>query len=467
MRRTPGHRPQTPAARTSFPLGRGLLLGILGLGLVALPGRSGTLDPARIKETDFRNGLRLIVKEAHATPLVSIHVWVRAGGFQEDEKTSGTAHVIEHLVFKGDDIGGPGSIDGEIENLGGLLEASTEKDWTHFNCTLSGRYTGKAISVIADALRKPAFRQADLDAEKPVIEDEINRMYANPEVVVTSALYEGAFKKHPYRFDVRGGVQFLKRIDLPAIRAYYQKYYVPSNMVVVVVGDVDPAGVERAVRTAFQADEASAKPAPQPLPADEKACETPMRRVLETRFSNGYVGLAYPAPAVKDEPDVYAMDLLLTMLENGGTGRLPNAVRGVAEVHGSFETRRQPGLFTITATTAANGAEQVERLLRREVEFMRTHPVSEAELLTAKRALRGNYALDNEPYTGQAATMGYYAIIDRWQFAAEYLQHVEAITPEQVQSVARKYLDDDHCVSLILKPRPGPGANPGPPKSGT
>ncbi|HTE18786.1 MAG TPA: pitrilysin family protein, partial [Armatimonadota bacterium] len=436
---------------------------LLGLALTAIPARTGTLDAAEIRETVFPNGLRLIVKPAHATELAAVQVWIRAGGFLEDERSVGTAHAIEHLVFKGSETSG--AIDAEIENLGGLLEASTEKDFTRFGCTIAGRYVGKVLQVIGDAVRKPQFRAADLATEKPLIIEEIEQMRLDPEVGISALLYDLAFQKHPYKRDVRGAPDLVNALTLDAVRAYYQKHYVPSNMTVVVVGDVDPAGVERATRAAFQADQPAPKAAPLPLPAPERAGATPVRRVLAGPFTGGFVGLAFPAPSVKDEPDVHAMDVLLTMLEHGPTGRLPRAVRGTAPVKASFETRRQAGLFTVIAATGAVPPERVEALLRQELSFVGTHAIPEAELSLAKRALRGTYALDNEPYAGQAGSLGFYASIDRWQFATEYLAKVDAVTAEQVQAVARKYLDPNHSVAVLLTPRPS--TQPQPPRSGT
>ncbi|HEU4751588.1 MAG TPA: hypothetical protein VFU47_00690, partial [Armatimonadota bacterium] len=109
--------------------------------------------------------------------------------------------------------------------------------------------------------------------------------------------------------------------------------------------------------------------------------------------------------------------------------------------------------------------EQVEALIRKEIDFLVTHPVPAAELTYAKRSLRGSYISDTETYSGQAATLGYYDSIDRWQFASDYLQHVDAVTPEQVQAVARKYLKQDESVAVLLKPRTTPA--PAQPRSGT
>ena len=245
------------------PLLASLAILFLCLAGAVAPARTATLDASRIKETVFPNGLRLIVKEAHATELASVQVWVRAGGFLEDQQTAGTAHVIEHLLFNGTESRGPGSIDEEIENLGGLLQASTQKDWTNFTCTVSGKHVAKVLTVVADALRNPRFRQEDFEAEKPILLDEIAQIQLAPEPAIATILYDLAFKRHPYRHDVRGTAAFVNRLDLNDVRAYYKKHYVPANMTVVVVGDVNPAGVERVTRTAFAADApAAGGPAP-------------------------------------------------------------------------------------------------------------------------------------------------------------------------------------------------------------
>lgn len=435
-------------------LSRGALLvgsALPGIGLAA-PARSGTLEASKIKETVFPNGLRLIVKESRANDLAAVQVWIRAGGFLEDENTAGTAHVIEHLVFKGTETSGPGSIDDEIENVGGLLEAATDKDWTRFACTVSGRYVGKVLQVVGDAVRNPRLRVEDWEAEKPVLREEIEQIRINPEAALQQILFQLAFQKHPYRLDVRGTPAFLNTLDVDAIRAYYRKHYVPSAMTVVVVGDVDPAGVERATRAAFQADKGTKAPE-LTLPPAEEPCLKPERRLLQGLFLSGYLGIAYPAPSVTDLPDTHAMDLLLTILEHAGTGRLPRAMRGAGAVQVRYETRRQAGLMIVLASTGRGETEQAENLLRREIDFAVSRGIPDQEVQLAKRILRGSYALDNEPYSGQAGTLGYYATINRWQFAAEYLEKIEAVTTAQVNEVAAKYLKPERSVSVMFRPR--------------
>jgi zinc protease len=446
-----------PLSRRHFLAG--LALGTAGVGLSARAASSGTMDASQIKEIVYPSGLRLVVKESRATSLAAVQVWIRAGGFLESPETSGTAHVIEHLVFKGADfppgapsVTGRPSLDDEIENLGGELEATTQKDWTYFTCTLAGRFVPRVLASVGDVLRRPLFREQDLTTEKPILEEELRQVGTDPERLVSALLYQLAYKKHPYGLDQRGSSRFIKGVTLAEVRPYYQKYYVPSNMTVVVVGDVSLAEIDRATRVAFLADKPGPKD-PVKLPPDEVPCSAPERRAISGPFTAGYLGLAFGAPSVKEQPDVHAMDILVTLLESGGMGRLPRLLRGNAGVQATFETRRQSGLLTITAAAPPPAIENVEALIRKELDTLVRQPLSAEELSLAKRTLKGSYALDNETYSGQAGSLGYYAAIDRWQFASEYLTKVDAVTAEQLHELARKYLAPEKSVSLIIKPR--------------
>src|SRR5262249_45550964 len=157
--------------------------------------------------------------------------------------------------------------------------------------------------------------------------------------------------------------------------------YVPSSTTVVVVGDVSHTAVEKQVQAAFAADQPGANKPPYQLPAPETACEKPRREVLETPFNTGFVGMAFPAPGVGNQPDVYAMDILVTLLEHGPFGRLPEALRGKSgAVQASFETRRQPGLLTIVAQADPRNLAAVEKTLQDEIRNLVDKPPSAAEI---------------------------------------------------------------------------------------
>jgi len=442
------------SARPSIRL---LLAVAIATAALAASARSGPPDPETVQERVLPNGLRLIMKPAHALGLVAIQVWIRVGSYRETPETAGYAHLIEHLVFKGGEGRAAGELDQAIEDLGGLLHATTEKDWTMYGATVASRDAARVIQLLGNALRTAAFRPEECRLERGVVLDEIQQADADPERLITRLLFEQAFTHHPYRLDARGAAPVIARVDLEALRAWYERYYHPANMSVIVVGDIEPAAIARQVEAAFRSTRPA--PPPEPLPPAEVAGAVASRREIELDTVGAYVGLAFPAPAVTDRPDVYAMDLILTLLAEGDYGRLPAALRGqITGVETSFVTRRQPGLFIAFAATDAEHLAAVEATLRAQIEKLSQETVPEAELTMAKRLLAGSFALDQETYSSQANLLGFYEAIDTWRFASTYLERVQAITPAEIRACAQKYLRADRACALIARPKQRPPA---------
>jgi zinc protease len=416
----------------------------------------GTLDPASIRETVFPNGLRLLVKEEHAVNLVAIQYWVRTGGFRESSQTEGVAHFIEHLIFKGTDRYPQGGIDAEIEDLGGVLNAVTEKDWVMFGTTVASQYAGKALEVLGDAVRHPKFRPADLESERRVIAEEIAAQRLEPDRVVTARLFRMAYPHHPYGHDVLGMPAEVSKINRAVVQQFFADQYTPSNATLVIVGDVDAATLAPRVKAEFGVEATPGNPVAQKLPAPDPP-PAAARDTLEGEGREAYFGIGFQAPAVSD-PDVHAMDILVTLLEQGTFGRLPGALSGTASsVKASFETRRQPGMLTVVIGGPPAALAKIEQTVLGILSDLARNGPTDAEVLATKSLLAGSYAVDNETYEGQANSLGYYATIDRWQFAAEYLSHVARVTAAQVRAVAAKYLDTAHAVTVVMRPA---GATP-------
>jgi zinc protease len=425
----------------------GLLLTAAGRALAA-----GTLDPASIHATVFPNGLRLLVKEGHATNLVAIQYWVRTGGFRETAATRGAAHFIEHLIFKGTDRYPQGGIDAEIEDLGGVLSAVTEKDWVMFGTTVASQYAEKALEVLGDAVRHPKFRSEDLESERRVIAEEVAAERLQPDRIVTARLFQMAFPHHPYGSDVLGSPEAIAGMNRAVVQQFFADQYTPSNATVVIVGDVDPPAILPRVRTAFGVDATPGNPVPRKLP-DLDPPPQGSRDVMKGEGQEAFLGIGFRAPSVNDA-DVHPMDILVTLLEQGTYGRLPAALQGIATgVKATFETRRQPGLLTIVASTSPAALRQVEEKVLGVLRDLAMNGPTAAEVLATKSLLAGSYAIDNETFAGQANTLGYYDSIDRWQFATDYLSNINRVTPEQVRAVAAKYLDLAHSVTVVMLPR--------------
>jgi zinc protease len=434
-----------------------LILALLTAGAVSSPLRAaGTLDPASITETVFPNGLRLVVKEGHAINLVAIQYWVRAGGFRETDQTRGAAHFIEHLIFKATDRYPQGGIDAEIEDLGGVLNAVTEKDWVMFGTTVASQYVDRALWALGDALRHPKFRAADLETERRIIAEEMAARRMEPDRIVTAQLFRMAYPNHPYGHDVMGAPADVLKMSRGIVQQYFADHYTPSNATLVIAGDVTLKAVLPLVRAAFAVDATPGNPAPPKLPAPDPPPKA-ARETLEGRSRLAYFGIAFPAPAVTD-PDIHAADVLITLLEQGSFGRLPTALRGIAvTAKATFETRRQPGLFSVVAGAPPAALPKVEETVLGVLRDLAEKGPTDAEIQATKSVLAGSYAMDNETFAGQANSLGYYASIDRWQFAVEYLPRIAQVTPAQVRAAAAKYLKPEHAVTAILQPsRSGP-----------
>lgn len=436
----------------SFPR-HAWLAALVTAGVALVPAGAGTLDAASIKEYVSPSGFRVIVKEAHGVDLAAIQVWIRVGGYLETEQTNGFAHAIEHMVFKGGQGRGPGDLDFKIESLGGLLSAATNKDWTQFAVTVASQHAGQALNLMGEALKNAQFREQDWLIERRVLMEEIRRFRGSPRASLTAALYELAFEEHPYRMDVRGTPRQVQTLQLQDLEAFYQLRYRPENMVVVIVGNVDTAAITAQAKSAFEPKPA-ANPVKAPIPQPETPCAKKVERTRPSPFRGSFLALAFPAPSVADEPDVHVFDLILTWLELDGAGRLPTVLKDKATtVNVSYETRRQAGLLTIVAGAGETPVTEIETLILAELARLRDREPSPRELAAVKERIIDSYAVDNEPISGQAATLCYYAAIDRWQFASEYVAKLRAVTPGQFHSVARKYLDPEHSIRLKLVAR--------------
>jgi zinc protease len=425
----------------------------------------GTLDPASIQEHTLPNGLQVVIKESHAADLVAVQYWVRAGSYLETAQTAGTAHFIEHMWFKGTDRRPAGDIDEEIEDLGGILEADTDKDWSVVRTTVASRFAGKALDVIADVVQHPRFQPTAIESERSIIVDEISSAHSDPIRFLIGRLYAAAFPSHPYRFEVTGTQENVLAFKQPQLKEYFRKKYALSNAILVIDGDVQPEEMLRQVKALFPtpgppakrpalppADSGPGSPAP-PLVRGAGGAAAMKRQVLDTQFRAGYYGISYPAPGMEAPQDIYAADVLVTLMEQSPWGRLPAALRDVAvTVRANYQTLRQPGLFSVTVQTSPDKLDRVEQAVQAEIEKLRAAPPTPAELEGSKRILTGMYAVENETFAGQARTLGYYAAIDRWQFASTYLDNIRKVTAQQVQQAAIRYLTADRAVTVLLRP---------------
>jgi predicted Zn-dependent peptidase len=220
-------------------------LALGGLLLLLMTAAWGTPSVSRFQ---LANGLQVIVERVPNAPLTAVEVWVRAGVAQETAETSGVAHLLEHLLFRGAAGLPPDALDSAFENAGGILDAFTERDWTRFRASVLPDRWREPLQTLLRSLLSPALPPDALEKERHLIlRDEYALHHADPIRTARYALFAERFPQHPYGLPLLGDPSVLANITIDAIRQFHQAHYRPDRMVVVVVGAVEPDAVRQAV----------------------------------------------------------------------------------------------------------------------------------------------------------------------------------------------------------------------------
>ena len=411
-----------------------------------------------VTEYTLSNGLQVLIAPSHASDLVTLDVWIGAGTRRETAEDNGVAHFMEHLIFKGTPTRKPGEIDAAIEDLGGSLNAATSYDWAHFYGTVDSEDAPAALSVLSDAVMNAEMRQEDIDAERPVILSEMAREADNAPERVGQVFNALCFQTHPYGRPLLGTAHNVSGMPRSAILDFYHTYYAPGNATLILAGKITPEDGLALAKKTF-----GAWPA-RPVPDDKVLPEPPQTdirsRNLTAQVRRGFLQIGWRAPSVQDKPDAWVMDVMMTLLGQGGNNRLESDLlrkkKLVTAINTAYLTQRDPGTMSVSAEFDPGDYETVRADILAEVAALRDIPISPAELAAAKHALLASYLFDTQTNTGRADALGFYSRIDTYQYDTEYVPHFEAVTPAEVQAIARKYLDPAAYTLVTLLPVPDP-----------
>lgn len=403
------------------------------------------------------NGLTVAVEENHAVDLVAVDIWVKAGNGCETAKNSGVSHFVEHLIFGATGKRKTGQLDMEMESVGATLDAHTSQDWAHFHTTVGSRYLAKALEVLHDAVTNAAFDKDDVERERLVILDEIAKKRTEPFDICGENLARMLYGDHPYSRPPEGDSEVIKKLSREDILVYHRSRYVPSNMAVVIVGDVTR---QKAVDMVTQAFGQDAKKDARPVPYPQIAA--PDHRITKTYrspFKWNYVAFGFIGPRASDPGDVCAADVALTYFGMGYRSwmstTLKDKMKLAEDVRADYLTHTEPGLMSIQAATSSLNAEAAKTAILNEIAKIGREGISEAELATAKRALLGQYAFENETFAGRTNAIGFYFAVSDIGFDAKYVSGVQAVTNADIMRFAGKYLDAGHCAVLTLNSAEG------------
>jgi zinc protease len=429
------------------------------LALVCLAGcatAAGREPGALAKPTRevLANGVVVIVQEHRASPVVALQLWMRMGGRDEAANELGLAHYIEHMLFKGTPTRPPGSIDTMIEGFGGASNAYTSYDTTHYDFVVPVEHLRAGVELLADLATHASFPPDEIDNEKKVVFEEMNLLEDDPEKFLLRRLYEVSYSPHPYGRPLLGEREFIQKLTRPSLMQFYQKHFVPKDMVLVVVGATDAARVRPIVDATF--GRILAAPAsPRATPAVATLDRTRRADVRRTE-QQAYLGLAWKTAPTGSE-DIYAVDLLTYIIGDSPSSRLNQVVREqlrlVANIEAGYGAFQQAGLVTVTARLDPGNLDRAEAAILDVIRKVRTEGVTEAERQRAVVTAESSYAFDIETAEGLAKSYGQAETTWTLDNELAYLTRLRGITAAQIQAVAQKYFGDDNYARVRFVPQ--------------
>lgn len=398
------------------------------------------------------NGQTVVVYEIKNNPIVTIDTWIKTGSINENDTNNGVAHFLEHLFFKGTKAHPTGEFDKILESKGAIVNAATSKDFTHYYITIPSEYFDKAMELHSDMLLNPQIPRKELEKERKVVLEEIAKDGNTPSKKVYDNLNDMMYTTHPYKRKVIGTSDIIGTIRREEILDYFNKYYAPSNMVTLVVGDVDTQKAVAKIQQCFNQE--YRKPIKKSF-RKEGQLQTQKRKTDYTDTQSGYMMIGFRGVNISDK-DTFALDVLSEVLGGGKSSRLYRDIkeqRGLAySISASNGSFRDDGIFYITANFTPTCLDKLEKSIFEEIKNLQKYGITDEELNRAKNMIIQDTYYSRESTSNITSELGYImALTNSSLLYDNYVECVKKVTAEDVKAAANKYLGVNRsAVSIVL-----------------
>lgn len=432
--------------------------GMWGILLVLAVGSA----QAAVTDVTLDNGMRVIVQEDHRAPVMVSQVWYRAGSMDEFNGTTGVAHVLEHMMFKGTPNVPPGEFSKRIAAAGGRENAFTSRDHTAYFQQMQKDRLELSMQLEADRMANLVISDELFAKEIQVVMEERRlRTDDQAQSVVYERLMATAYQTHPYRRPIIGWMDDLQNMSGQDARDWYARWYAPNNATLVVAGDVKADEVIALAKRYFGALPARAlaerKPQVEPAQVGEKRIE------VKAPAQVPYLLMAWHAPTLKDwdkDTTPYALQILAGVLSGNDSARLQKSLVKTQQIAvnasaGYDAVARGPGMFLIDATPAdGKSVADLEHAIRDEIKRIQDEGISEAELARIKAQVIAADVYQRDSLFYQAMQLGEYVTAGLPPEAlTKRVDKLRAVTAKDVQAAAQQWLQDDHLSVAELDPQ--------------
>lgn len=429
------------------------------------PASPSTAAASAPRQFTLSNGMTLLVQPDRRAPTAVQMLWVRVGSVDEVDGTSGVAHVLEHMMFKGTKEIKPGEFSRRVAALGGQENAFTTRDATGYYQQIPVESLEQVMKLESDRFANNQWPDDEFKREIEVVKEERRlRTEDQPRALLGEQQNAAVFIASPYHRPVVGWMSDLDAMTPDDARAFFRRWYVPANAALVVAGDVDVDKVRALAEKYYGSIPARAVPPRKPRTEPE---QRGIRRIeFKAPAEQAFVSLAFRIPKLDDieatDGDVWALEVLSAVLDGYTGSRLDRALTQgpdrVADSVGAYSglVGRGPQLFSLVGVPAhGKTAEAVEAALRAEVARIAKEGVGEAELARVKTQWVASQTYKRDSVMAQARELG-----SNWvqglplDASARIIAKLQAVTAAQVQAVAAKYFGDDQLTVATLRPLP-------------
>ncbi|HJR76665.1 MAG TPA: pitrilysin family protein [Nitrospiraceae bacterium] len=417
------------------------------------------------KEFVLSNDMKVLLVEVPKAPVATVQVWYKVGSRNEVMGRAGLSHMLEHMMFKGTNRFPKGSFSRLIRKNGGTDNAFTSQDFTAYFENLAADRVTLALELESDRMQGLILDADEFKTERDVVKEERRlRSEDDPQGALVEALFAQAYVSHPYHWPVIGWFADLDAMTLEDLQRHYDTYYSPNNATLVIVGDIKAETLLPTVARLFEPIPKG--PTPHPMLAVEPEQRGERRFMLKREAQVPFVMMGYRVPNYTSD-DSYALNILESILSHGKSSRLYQTLvydqKSALAVGAEYSLMQaDPGLFYFYALVRpSEKVEVVEESLLKEIRRLQTEPPSELELQRAKNQIEAARVFEQDSNFRHAMLLGEAETIGAgWRKVNQFIERTRAVTAQDVQRVASKYLADDGKTVGMLLPQPPRGQSP-------
>ncbi|MCP9472593.1 MAG: insulinase family protein [Nitrospira sp.] len=404
-------------------------------------------------KTVTSNGMTLVVLEQHDLPIVEIHALIKAGSAHDPPEKAGLANLTASLLDEGTTTRSSKQLAEQIDFVGGSLEIAAAEDFTTASMRVLKKDAEFGFAILSDVLLHPTFPQREFERVRAQIAGEIVGENDDPGRLAMKTFNQMVFQHHPYQWPVIGLEETLPRLELRDVKNFYAREYLPNQTILVVVGDLTVEEATALVHSHFGAwkpGPVPARPAKKPPVIDKKIVRLIDKDLTQSTIVLGHGGVS------RTNPDFYAITVMNHILGAGGfSSRLMDTIRdkqGLAYgITSHYDARAMSGSFWVSLQTKTDTTNQAISGVLAEIKAMREAPVSDQELADAKSFLMGSFPLRFDTTAKLARLLAQVEFFGLgFDYLTQYPRWIERVTKEDVQRVAKQYLNPRHYALVVV-----------------